>query len=113
MADLTLPILVAVLEEMFGPVLFWVLVTGSVVTALTFAALVVRDRGIRGAALVRSELWAPVGGLGAILFVRHVTDSSLGDIGGPIDLLVVLAVGLVGAAGATVLSYVLARLFGG
>jgi hypothetical protein len=36
MAELTLPVLLAVLQEMFGPVLFWAIVAGSLATTLAF-----------------------------------------------------------------------------
>lgn len=112
MVELTPPVLIAVLEEMFGRALFWALVAVSVLTTVAFVVLVLRDRGIRGGLLVRSELWAPVGGMGAILFVQHVTDSSFADIGGPIDVIALIAIGVAGAVGLTMLAYVLGEIFG-
>ncbi|MBL4542427.1 MAG: DUF5368 family protein [Rhodobacteraceae bacterium] len=110
MAELTLPVLLAVLQEMFGPVLFWAIVAGSLATTLAFLWLLIRDRGLRGAVLVRAELWAPVGGFGAVLFVQHLTNSSFADIGGPVDVVVLLGIAAIGAIGATLVAYVGAEL---
>ena len=110
MKDLTLSTLVAVFEEMFGPLLFWALVVLAVAALLAFAWVVVRDRGIESHPFVRAELIAPLGAVAAILFVLWVTSSGLSDIAGPIDVFVLLFIGLAGAAGAVVVVYTALRL---
>ena len=52
----------------------------------------------------------PVGAVAAVLFVQAVTQSGFGDIGGPIDVAVLLAVAAVGAIGMAILVYTLEAL---
>lgn len=113
MAELTLPVLIAVFEEVFGPLIFWGLVGLSVGVTVAFLWLIIRDRGLKGSVVLRAELWAPVGAAGAVLLVQHVTDSSFASVGGPVDVVVLLVVAVVGAVGLTILAYVVAALSGG
>ncbi|MBN2906756.1 MAG: DUF5368 family protein, partial [Rhodobacteraceae bacterium] len=71
------------------------------------------DRSLEGRALVRAELWAPVGAIAAILFVQFMTNSGFSDIGGPVDLIVLLLTGVAGAVGLTILAYVVQALLSG
>jgi len=106
MKDLTLETLIAVFEEMFGPALFWTMVAVALIITLVFIFVLIRDRSIEGRYLARAELSAPIGALAAILFVQHMTNSGFADIGGPIDVIVVLLTGVAGAGGLTFLAYV-------
>lgn len=106
MKELTFETLLAVFEEMFGPALFWAMVVVALIITAAFIFVLVRDRGVEGRALVRAELWAPVGALLAILFVQYVTNSGFSDIGGPVDIFVLALTGLAGAGGLTLLAYV-------
>lgn len=105
MKELTLDTLFAVFEEMFGPALFWALVAAAVLISLAFLWVVIRDRGIVGHRFLRAELVAPVGAIAAILFVQWITNSGFSDLGGPVDWITVLAIGLAGAGGAVFLAY--------
>jgi hypothetical protein len=110
MKDLTLLTLIAVFEEIFGQALFWVMVAAAVLVTVAFLYVVARDRGIRAAYFLRAELLAPVGGLGAILFVQMMTSSGFRDIGGPLDLLMVGMIGIAGAGGLVLLAYTILAL---
>jgi hypothetical protein len=59
---------------------------------------------------MRKFLWAqmsmPVGAIAAVLFVQRMTHSHFRDIGGPIDVIVLLAVAAMGAVGMAILVYV-------
>ncbi len=107
MEEMTLSTLIAVFEEMFGAALFWAMVVLAALVTLAFAYVVIRDRGIRAAYFLRAELLAPIGGLGAILFVQWMTSSGFGDIGGPLDVLMVGMIGIAGAGGLVLLAYTL------
>ena len=106
MKELTLSTLIAVFEEMFGPALFWGLVAAAVAVTLAFLWVLVRERGVAARRLVRAELFAPLGAVAAVAFVFWITNSGLGDIGGPIDIVMLIAIGVAGAGGLTLLAYV-------
>lgn len=110
MKDLTLGMLIAVFEEMFGPALFWLLVAAAAVLSIVFVWLVVRDRAGFSIRFLRAELSAPIGALAAILFVHFITNSGFTDIGGPIDVIVLIGIGLGGAVASTILVYILTTL---
>jgi hypothetical protein len=111
MKELTFGTLIAVFEEMFGPVLFWAMVAAAAIVTVLFVYVLVRDRGLESGQLVRAELAAPVGAVAAIAFVMWATSSGLSDIGGPIDVIVMIVIGVVGAVGLAILAYVAQRLF--
>ncbi|TCO74023.1 DUF5368 domain-containing protein [Rhodovulum euryhalinum] len=106
MKDLTLETLIAVFEEMYGPLLFWTMVAVAIIITLAFIFVLIRDRSIEGRYLARAELTAPIGAIAAILFVQNITNSGFSDIGGPIDVIVVLLTGVAGAGGLIFLAYV-------
>ena len=112
MKELTLGTLLAVLEEMFGTVLFWALVAVAVIVTVAFIYVVIRDRTLRSRWFLRAELVAPIGAIAAIWFVFAVTQSGLGDIGGPIDAIALILIGVAGAGGLTLLAYTVQAVLG-
>jgi drug/metabolite transporter (DMT)-like permease len=113
MQELTFSTLIAVAEEVFGRGLFWALVAAALVGLLAFAAILVRDRGLRTGPFVWAEIVGIFGGIAAILFVQAMTRSGFTDIGGPIDWVALLAIWLAGAIGTTLIAYVALRLMRG
>lgn len=112
MKELSIGMFIAVFEEIFGAPLFWTMVALAGVILLAFLWQIVRDHSLESRRFLRAELWAPVGALAAILFVQFVTNSGFSDIGGPIDVIVLILIGTAGAIGLTILAYVLLGLFG-
>jgi hypothetical protein len=110
MKDLTLSTVIAVFEEMFGAALFWGLVAAALAVTAAFVVIVVREHRLQGHRFLRAELMAPVGAIAAILFVQWITSSGFSDLGGPIDVIVLIAIGATGAVGLTILAYVLLAL---
>ena len=110
MKDLTLPTLIAVFEEVFGGWLFWGLVAGAVVGILLYLYVLIRDRSMS----LRKFLWAqismPFGAVAAIWIVLQTTSSNLSDLGGPVDLVVILAIAALGAIGSSIVVYTLQSL---
>lgn len=110
MQELTLKTLIAVFEQMFGPALFWALVVMAFIISVAYVYVLIRDRSIS----LRKFLWAqvamPLGAIVAIWLVLVSTDSRLVDLGGPIDLIVLLVIALVGAIGSAILVYTLQSL---
>lgn len=105
-------VLLAVFYEMLGPSL-WLIIGGSAVTTVAFVLLLVRDRGLVSRRFVGSEVAGVAGGFAAVAFMWLVTHSGPGDLGGPVDWLLVAAIWLVGAGGTTLLVYVVWSIVAG
>ncbi len=110
MEELTFETMIAVFEEMFGSVLFWSLVVAAVVVTLGWVYVLIRDRALGMRQFLVAQLFMPVGAVLAVWFVMVMTSSHLSDIGGPVDMVILLAIALVGAVGAAILVYVIERL---
>lgn len=105
MKDLTLETLLAVFEEMFGRGLFWAMVAGTALVTVLYLYVLFRDRAMSMRKFLWAQLSMPVGAIAGVLFVFAITDSGLQDIGGPIDVIVLLGIALVGAVGMAILVY--------
>jgi hypothetical protein len=111
MKDMTPETLFAVFHEMLGPLL-WVIVAVAALATIAFVVVLLRDRGFRAARLARAELLGAAGGLGAVLFMQWVTSSGFADIGGPVDVMLVALIFVLGGVGATMLAYAILGLIG-
>ncbi len=111
MKDLDLWVFVSVFQEMLGPFL-WVLVGIGALGTAAFLAVLVRDRGLSSRRLVRAELAGILGGVLALVIMWLVTHSGIGDVGGPIDWVLIAVIWTAGALGTAVLAYVALSLFG-
>jgi drug/metabolite transporter (DMT)-like permease len=111
MKELTLETLLAVFEEIFGRGLFWAIVVAAAVVTGAYLYVLIRDRAMS----MRKFLWAqvsmPFGAVAAVLFVQAMTHSHFRDIGGPVDVIVLLGVATMGAVGAAILVYTAQSLF--
>ena len=112
MEELRFETLIAVFEEMFGPVLFWVMVGVAVLVTLAYLYVLVRDRRVSWKKFLLAQLSMPVGAVAAVALVLTVTHSQLTDMGGPIDIIVLLGIAAMGAVGMAILVYVLESLIG-
>ncbi|GAB5463671.1 DUF5368 domain-containing protein [Hoeflea alexandrii] len=110
MKDLTFTTLIAVFEEIFGRGLFWAMVVAAVVITAAYLYVLVRDRSMSMRKFLLAQLSMPLGAIAAVLFVQLITNSGFSDIGGPIDLIVLLGVASLGAVGIAVLVYTLQSL---
>jgi len=93
-------ILLAVFQEMLGPLL-WLLLAVVVLGTLAFVILLVRERGLVPRRLMRSQALAPLGGALALILMVKVSSSGFTDAGGPVDwflIALVFGLGLVGSA---------------
>lgn len=111
MKDMTFDTLFAVFHEMLGPLL-WVLIAAAAVTTLVFIVVLLRDRGFVSRRLVWAEVLGAIGGACAVLFMQWVTHSSFAEIGGPVDVMLVALIFVMGGIGATMLAYAVLGLFG-
>lgn len=105
MKELTLETLLAVFEEIFGAGLFWLMVVAAVGVTLAYLYVLVRDHKVSWKKFLLAQLAMPFGAVAAVWFVLAVTHSKLSDLGGPVDIIVFLAVAAGGAVGAAILVY--------
>jgi len=113
MNELTLETMIAVFEEMFGRGLFWVMVAVAGVITVAYIYVLVRDRAMSMRKFLWAQLSMPFGAIAAVLFVQAITDSGFRDIGGPVDLIVLLGVAALGAGGLSILVYTAQSLLRG
>ena len=107
MEEFSVGTFIAVFEEMFGAWLFWLMVAVAAVISLAYIYVLIRDHGMGMRRFLLAQLSMPVGAVAAVAFVLWVTKSSLADIGGPIDWIVLLGVAVLGAGGFSILVYVI------
>ncbi|MCI2393513.1 DUF5368 domain-containing protein [Aliiroseovarius sediminis] len=113
MEEMTFGTMIAVAEEMFGRGLFWAMVAVSAIVTLAYIYVLIRDRSVNWRKFLLAQLSMPVGAVAAVVFVQAVTDSSLRDIGGPIDVILLLGIALVGAIGLAIVVYTAQSLIRG
>ena len=113
MKELEIGVFVAVFVEMLGPVLFWLLIAAVLVVTLAFVWVLARDRGLDSKRLVRAQVVGVLGGVAAVLFMQWITNSGFRDVGGPVDLLLVALIFVLGAIGAAILAYTAQAVVGG
>jgi uncharacterized membrane protein YhaH (DUF805 family) len=111
MEELTLETMIAVFEEMFGAWLFWAMVVVAVLITVGYVYVLIRDRSMGMRQFLVAQLFMPIGAIAAVWFVMAMTDSRLADIGGPIDVIVLLGIAALGAVGGAILVYTIERLF--
>ncbi|WP_372424350.1 DUF5368 domain-containing protein [Salinarimonas chemoclinalis] len=112
MKELTLETLIAVFEEIFGRGPFWALVLAALVVTAAYVYVLVRDRSVSWRKFLLAQLAMPIGAVAAVWLVMAVTNSRLADIGGPIDVVVLLGVAAMGAIGIAILVYTAEALIG-
>lgn len=111
MKELTFETLIAVFEEIFGRGLFWAMVVAALVVTSAYLYVLIRDRAMSMRKFLWAQLSMPFGAIAAVLFVQGVTSSHFRDIGGPVDVIVLLGVAVMGAVGAAILVYTAQSLF--
>ncbi|WP_136439641.1 DUF5368 domain-containing protein [Pacificoceanicola onchidii] len=111
MKKLTLETLIAVFEEIFGRGLFWAMAAAAALVTVGYLFVLVRDRNISWRKFLLAQLSMPFGAVAAVWFVMVMTNSKLANIGGPIDVIVLMMVAVGGAVGGAILVYTLESLF--
>ena len=105
MEQLTFETMIAVFEEIFGRALFWGMVVAAVLVTLAYLYVLIRDRAMSMRKFFLAQLSMPLGAVAAVVFVQVMTNSHLRDIGGPVDVIVLLGVAAMGAIGLAILVY--------
>ncbi|PIE12606.1 MAG: hypothetical protein CSA70_08860 [Rhodobacterales bacterium] len=110
MKELTLQTLLAVFEEIFGAGLFWTMVVVAAGVTLAYLFVLIRDRAVSWRKFLWAQLSMPFGALAAVVFVQKMTHSSFADIGGPVDVILLLGIAVAGAIGLAILVYTVEAL---
>lgn len=110
MSEITVGTLVAVLQEMFGPPVFWLACAGAILVTIAYLYVLVRDRAVSWRKYLWAQVSMPFGAVAAVWLVLLFTSSRLGDLGGAIDVIVLLLVAVAGAIGAAILVYTVQAL---
>ncbi len=113
MKDLTFGTMIAVSQEIFGRTVFWIMVALAALITLTYFYVLIRDRAVSWKKFLLAQLSMPVGAVAAVWLLMATTHSRLSDIGGPIDVLVLLTVALGGAIGMAICVYTVGSLIAG
>jgi uncharacterized membrane protein YhaH (DUF805 family) len=111
MEQLTLETMIAVFEEIFGRALFWIMVAAAVAVTVGYVYVLVRDRSMSMRKFLLAQISMPFGAIAAVVFVQAMTNSHLRDIGGPVDVIVLLGVAAMGAVGVAIFVYTAQSLF--
>jgi len=104
MKELDPTILLAVFQEMLGPLL-WVLLAIVVLGTAAFLALLIKERKLIARRLVLSQALGVLGGALALVLMAQVSSSGFTDAGGPIDWLLIALVFGLGLVGSAILVY--------
>lgn len=104
MKELDPLMLLAVFQEMLGPLL-WALLAIVVLGTLAFIVLLARERRIALRRLVWSELAGLFGGVMSLVFMAEVSSSGYSDAAGPADWILLALVFGLGAIGTAVIVY--------
>ncbi|MCC6867200.1 MAG: DUF5368 domain-containing protein [Burkholderiales bacterium] len=107
MKELDPTVVLAVFQEMLGPLL-WVLIAVVVLGLLAFVMLLVHERRIVSRRLVGAEALGVIGGALALVLMAKVSSSGFTDAGGPADWFLIAAVFGAGLVGSTILVYTVA-----
>lgn len=104
MKDLDPFVLLAVFQEMLGPLL-WLLLAVVVLGLVAFVGLLIREKELVSRRLVQSEAAGLLGGVLALVLMAKVSSSGFTDAAGPIDWLLIALVFGLGLVGSTILVY--------
>lgn len=106
MKELDPLILIAVFQEMLGPLL-WLMIAIVVLATLAFIGLLAHERRIKSRRLMWSEAIGLFGGLISLVVMARVSASGYTDAAGPADWILIVAVFTAGAVGTAVIFYTL------
>lgn len=104
MKELDPRVMLAIMQEMLGPLL-WLLVGVAIVGLVAFIALLLRERRLDARRVVVSQLVGLFGGALALVLMARVSSSGFTDAGGPIDWILIALVFGAGLLGTAILAY--------
>ncbi len=105
MKEMTLAGIIAIFEAMFGVWLWWLLVIVTIVTIGAFFFTMFEYKRYSSKHFYWAKISAPIGAFVAVVVIFSMTHSTINDIGGPIDLIVLVLVAIGGAIATTILAF--------
>ncbi len=110
MKELDPLILLAVFQEMMGPLL-WILLAIIVGGTIAFFALLAKEGGIVARRMISAQAAGILGGILALVLMVMVSSSGFTDAGGPADWFLIALVFGLGFIGAAILVYTVVGWF--
>ncbi|MCI4666201.1 MAG: DUF5368 domain-containing protein [Neomegalonema sp.] len=110
MGQLSIATLIAIFQEMLGPVVFWALVVIAPLGLIAFLYVLIAQRGVFSRAFLRAEVIGLIGGTLSVFVLLTLTNSSITDMGGPIDIIALASVWIGGAIGSAMIAYTIIGL---
>lgn len=107
MKELDPIVLLAVFQEMLGPLL-WLLLAIIIVGTAAFLILLVRERRVVARRAVLAQALGLFGGGLALVLMAKVSSSGFTDAGGPADWFLIALVFVLGMIGSAIILYTLA-----
>ncbi len=104
---------IVIFEEMFGAFFFWFLVLAAVAVVLFFVYIKISNESLKTKQYQWWKFALPLGAIIPVLFVQWISGSNFADIGGPIDVIVIVLIATGGAVGAAVLAYLVQQVVEG
>lgn len=108
MSELDPIVLLAVLQEMLGAPLLWLLIILGIVTPLAFITLLLRERRLVSSRMLYSQAAGLLGGGLALVLMARVSSSGFTDAGGPADWLLIGLIFGMGLIATTLILYSIA-----
>ncbi len=105
MEEVTIGAIIAIFEAMFGAFLFWFLVILAIAMVTFIIVLKVRNKRFKSEHYLWAKIAAPIGAIFAVLFMMWFNNSGFHDLGGPIDVILVLFLAIGGAIAAAMVAY--------
>ncbi|MXN88837.1 DUF5368 domain-containing protein [Pasteurella canis] len=107
MKEMQFDTLWAVTQIMLGS-FFWPLLFIVVVVLGSFFYLLIKEKGVVSCRLKGSSFLGLFGGVIALFFLFSISESSISNLGGPIDLILVILAYIGGFLGSAILLYTIA-----
>ncbi len=106
MEEITIGAFIAIFEEMFGFWLFWLLVIMAVVGIGLFLYFLIKEKRTKAKDFLWAKWSAPFVGIASIFIILWMTYSWFDDIGGAIDVFILMFVAIFSAIAVTVITYI-------
>ncbi len=108
MKEFEISVFITIFEEMFGFFLWWSLVVIGVVVATLFFYFIIKEKFF---SFKLPSITALFGAIIAIFVVLSLTDSTLGDLNGTVDFVLIFLVALSGAIATFACVYVIQSIY--
>ncbi len=106
MEEFSVGVFLAIFEEMFGFWTFWFLIALAVVSIVFFIYLLVAKKRTKSEHFFWAKWVSLFAAVASVFIIMWMTSSWFNDIGGAIDVFILLAVAILSAIAAGVLAFI-------